>query len=134
MVITLGLLFVPSGRAFAADARGESSRTYAARIGLRYEAPSDCPGVDEYLAHVERRLGPEWENALRQFAERLEVTIVRMGPTYRGAVEFVDLRGERFSRAVSGSVCSEVVDGVSLITSLAVRARVSEPSDGSGPG
>jgi hypothetical protein len=113
------------GRARATDASDPSAtfRTTALEIELDYHAPRDCPGVEAYLADVKLRLGPHWKAALKDLAEHLTVTVARTGDRYGGALEFVTVRGERFSRSVSGAVCAEVVRGIGLITALAVNAR-----------
>ena len=90
---------------------------------LRYVAPEECPGADEYLRRVEQRLGSDWERSLLEFAERLEVTLTQRQGRYDGSVEFVTTQGERFTRGVSGRFCAEVVEGISLMTALAARAQ-----------
>jgi hypothetical protein len=116
------------GRARAADTPDPSAtfETTAQEIELDYHAPRDCPGVDAYLTDVRQRLGPDWKAALKDLAKHLTVTVARTGDRYGGALEFVTVRGERFSRSVSGTVCSEVVRGIGLITALAVNARAGE--------
>jgi hypothetical protein len=108
--------------ALSLAARGASAAG-PARPYLRYVAPEECPGVDEYLQRVEQRLGSNWESALVDFAARLEVTLTERQGRYDGSVEFVTTQGERFTRSVSGRFCAEVVEGISLMTALAVRSR-----------
>lgn len=129
----LSLLTVP-GPFLAAEPRTESSAAFApgdAAVGVHYDAPPGCPALDAYLAHVEARLGPDWKAVVGRFAERVEVTISRIGESYRGSIEFVNAQGERFSRNVSGEVCAEVVDGIGLMTELAVKSKISEQPSGS---
>ncbi len=110
-------LLLSAPRAFAA-APARPSHPY-----LRYVAPEECPGADEYLRRIEQRLGSDWERALLDFAERIEVTLTERQGRYDGSVEFVTTQGERFTRGVSGRFCAEVVEGISLMTALAARSQ-----------
>lgn len=116
LLFVVPALSLPTQRALAAGTV-EAPPRY-----LTYVAPSECPSAAEYLSRVEQRLGRDWESALRGFAERVEVTLTSRPGRYDGTVEFATKRGEHFTRSVSGRFCSEVVDGISLMTAIAVRS------------
>lgn len=121
-----GLLVLRLPAAFAMDEAGPNSASYprlAEAEVIHYDAPSECPTVNAYLIELEQRLGSSWETALRQLALLVNVSVTRGAGQYVGTLELVNERGERFSRAVSGTVCAEVVDGIGLMTAVAVRAR-----------
>jgi hypothetical protein len=129
IAISLLLLSMEPGRSWAAELPVEGASALAhsePAVEVHFEAPPDCPTLDTYLTHVEARLGPDWKSAVGQFAKRVEVMITRAGDSYRGSIEFVNAQGERFSRSVSGEVCIEVVNGLGLMTELAVKSRVRE--------
>ncbi|HET9957271.1 MAG TPA: hypothetical protein VFQ61_22390 [Polyangiaceae bacterium] len=111
----------------AAEPRARSNAA-AQEIGLEYEVPAGCPGIDVYLTDVAQRLGPGWHAALKDLARHLTVTVTHVGERYTGSLDLVTRRGERFYRSVNGAVCSEVVLGIGLITELAAKARASEPA------
>lgn len=136
-ILSLSLILVPGHLLSAPPGVGSASVASDPAVDVHYEAPPACPTLDAYLAHVETRLGPGWKAAVGQFAQRVDVKIVRAGESYRGSIEFVNAQGERFARSVSGEVCAEVVDGIGLMTELAVNSGVSEPSthaSGAAPG
>lgn len=137
VAVVVALALADSASALAAETAPANSATYPTSADenvVDYDAPSNCPGVNAYFAQVEQRVGPNWRAALQQLAQHLNVTITRVADRYLGTLEFVNDRGERFSRTVSGTVCSEVVDGTGLMTALAVQARVSGTIDPSRSG
>jgi hypothetical protein len=75
---------------------------------------------------VGTRLAPGWEAAPDELARLADVVVSSADGLYLATIVIVDERGEPVTRAVRGSACSDVVDGMTLVTALAIRARVAE--------
>jgi hypothetical protein len=62
-----------------------------------------------------------WEAAPGELARRIDVVITSVEDRHVATIEFVDEHGERVTRAVRGTHCSDVVDGIALVTALAIQ-------------
>jgi hypothetical protein len=62
------------------------------------------------------------------------VTVALEGARYVARIELTDARGRRVKRAVAGTQCENVVDGIALITALAIQAQLDELISRSEPG
>jgi hypothetical protein len=131
-VFTLGLHV----QATAED--GELGVPRPEKIRLEYQAPAECPDAGTFKALVLARAPVGWEAAPDELARRIDVVIAIVEGRHVATIEFVDEQGERVRRAVQGARCSDVVDGISLVTALAIQgakddalglsAPVAEPS------
>jgi hypothetical protein len=102
------------------------------RTRLEYRAPAECPDAEAFKALIRSRVPADWEAAPGELARRVDVTIARVDDRYVASLEFVDERGERVARAVSGGVCSDATDGIALVTALAIHAGAARAVDDSG--
>jgi hypothetical protein len=103
------------------------------KVRIHYDAPPECPNLEAFLTEVRSRLGAEWEAAPNELARTIYVIVSRQGPKYLGRIEFVDAREQRITRAIFGEKCETVVEGVALVTVLAIQARVEEALSHSKP-
>jgi hypothetical protein len=94
------------------------------RIRIAYVAPPECPDESEFVAQVRARVATDWEAAPDELARRIDVEVSRHEARFVAMVRFVAPTGERVLRQVAGSSCTEVVDGLALITALAIGSRV----------
>jgi hypothetical protein len=103
------------------------------RIRLEYQAPPECPDAETFKILVGSRVPPGWEAAPEERARRIDVVVSGAHGSYQAAIQLVDERGERVTRAVRGRACSDVVDGIALVTVLAIQARVGELEERTAP-
>lgn len=96
------------------------------RIALVYRAPPECPQEEAFRVEVRERASGNWEAAPGELARRIDVSVTRSGERYVAAIGFLNAQGERIARSFSGKACAEVVDGIALVTALAIEARVDE--------
>ncbi|MBZ5710143.1 hypothetical protein [Nannocystis pusilla] len=85
--------------------------------GLVWEAPRGCPGREELLAAVERRLG-------RAFAGEVEVearvSLYPEAPRYRLTLR-IATRGRGATRTLTSQRCAALVDATALLVATAAR-------------
>jgi hypothetical protein len=124
----LAPLVVFAAAAAAVDVSPEGVNTGPAveRIALDYSAPAECPGDAAFRAEVRERASGDWEAAPGELARRITVSVSRSGERYVAAIVFLNPEGERVSRTLSGRECNDVVDGIALVTALAIQSRVEE--------
>jgi hypothetical protein len=95
-------------------------------IALVYAAPAECPQGDAFRSAVRERASGDWEAQPGELARRIDVSVKRSGERYVAAIVFLNAAGERISRSLSGQSCEDVVNGIALVTALAIQSRVEE--------
>jgi hypothetical protein len=103
------------------------------KVRVVYEAPAGCPDRAALLEGVRARIGSEWEALEGELARQIDVRVVARGGRFVASVEFVDVEGQRVTRSVGGEQCQNVVNGIALVTALAIESRVEEALDQSEP-
>jgi hypothetical protein len=93
------------------------------RVRVEYRAPSECPDVEAFKRLVSSRVSETWEAAPGELARRFVVEVTSLEGTYAATAEVADERGERAVKTVSGAECAHVVDGIALVTALAIQSR-----------
>ena len=96
---------------------------------LDYHAPPECPDAAAFRSLVGGRLPRGWESALHERARRFDVHVSGFQDRYVATLELVDERGERVARTVDGELCASVVDGIALVTALAIQSRATGTSE-----
>ena len=96
------------------------------RIALVYTAPAECPQDAAFRAAVRERASGDWEAQPGELARRIDVSVTRSGERYVAGIVFLNAAGERISRSLSGQSCEDVVNGIALVTALAIQSRVEE--------
>jgi hypothetical protein len=96
------------------------------RIVLVYQAPAECPDSDAFRAAVRERASGDWEARPGEAGRRIDVTVTRSGARFVAGIVFLNAEGERVARSLGGSSCADVVDGIALVTALAIQSRVEE--------
>jgi hypothetical protein len=91
------------------------------KIRLEYQAPAECPDAETFKGLVGARAPLGWEAGPGELARRIEVVITSVEDRYVATIELVDEQGERVRRAVRGARCSDVADGIALVTALAIQ-------------
>ena len=113
------------------DATG--SEPVQAKVRLSYGGPDECPAPGAFRAAVARRLSIDWEAPPGELARRIDVVVSRVADGYGATIELLDAAGQRLRRAVRGRDCADVVDGIALVTALAIESRIDEALDRSEP-
>jgi hypothetical protein len=103
------------------------------KVRLVYEAPSGCPDRAALLEGVRARIGSEWEAPEGELSRQIDVRVASRGGRYVATIEFFDVDGQRVTRSVGGEQCQNVVNGIALVTALAIESRVEEALDQSEP-
>lgn len=103
------------------------------KVRLVYEAPPGCPDREALLEGVRARIGSAWEAPEGELARQIDVRVRERGGRYVATIEFVDVEGQRVTRSVGGEFCQNVVNGIALVTALAIESRVEEALDQSEP-
>jgi hypothetical protein len=98
----------------------------AEHIALVYQAPPECPADDAFRSEVRSRVTGDWEARPGELARRVSVSVAQRADRYVATIEFLDPQGERVARSVAGVVCADVVNGIALVTALAIQSRVEE--------
>jgi hypothetical protein len=93
------------------------------KVRIEYRAPPECPDHEAFKALVGTRAPPGWQATPEQDARRVAVDVSGAEGQYAATVELVDERGERVAQTLTGAVCSNVVDGIALVTALAIQSR-----------
>ncbi len=96
------------------------------KVRLLYQAPQECPAAADFVGEVRSRLGSAWEAGEGELARIITVKVEKRAERYVAELEFTDSAGQKITRAVSGMDCAVVADGMALVTSLAIQARVDE--------
>lgn len=133
--VALSWLHVPLARAQQNDGRGTVSANAPAgeKVRLEYRGLSECPDAATLRAAVGRRLAGDWEASPGELARRIDIVVSRVGDGYVATIELLDAQGRRLRRAVRGRDCGDVVNGIALVTALAIEARLDEAVDSSEP-
>jgi hypothetical protein len=103
------------------------------KVRLVYDAPADCPDRTVLLEGVRARIGSDWEAADGELARQIDVRVQARSGRFVATIEFVDAEGQRVTRSVAGEQCQNVVNGIALVTALAIESRVEEALDQSEP-
>ncbi|HSU42129.1 MAG TPA: hypothetical protein VLJ38_21260 [Polyangiaceae bacterium] len=114
------------GAAGDVSPEGVNANAPVEHIALDYSAPAECPGDPAFRAEVRERASGDWEAAPGELARRITVSVSRSGERYVAAIVFLNPEGERVSRSISGRECNDVVNGIALVTALAIQSRVEE--------
>jgi len=96
------------------------------RFRLVYAAPADCPNWEAFSRLVRERIPSDWEASPAELARTIDVDVSRRGDRYLAVIAFSTTSGELVTRAVTGVLCADVVNGIALVTALAIRARGAE--------
>lgn len=96
------------------------------KLRLRYRAPSQCADEASFVVAVRSRLPSGWEAAPEELATTFDVEITSAGEHFTGTIRYLDARGAPFQRVVEGPSCLDVVNGMVLVTVLAIRSRVED--------
>jgi hypothetical protein len=75
---------------------------------------------------VQNRVAGDWEAQPGELARRITVSVVSSGDRYFAAIEFLNPQGEKVTRSVAGKSCRDVVNGIALVTALAIQSRIEE--------
>jgi hypothetical protein len=86
---------------------------------LVYSAATGCPATEEFVAAVRARGGDVDPAAVA--ANEIDVVIERAGDGYRGSVRLQSAEASSAAREVHSARCSEVADGLAIVTALAAR-------------
>ncbi|HEU5074626.1 MAG TPA: hypothetical protein VFU02_10640 [Polyangiaceae bacterium] len=103
------------------------------KVRLVYRGPEECPDAGAFRTVVARRLGGDWEAAPGELARRIEIVVARTQDGYVATIGLLNAEGQQLRRAVRGRDCKDVVNGIGLVTALAIEARVDEAFDRSEP-
>jgi hypothetical protein len=96
------------------------------KIRLAFSAPPECPDSAHFLEAVRSRAGTDWEAPPDELARPIDVTVVRNADRYVASIRFSSVAGETLDRQVTGQSCENVVNGIALVTALAIRSQVHE--------
>lgn len=127
--VIAGLAVLAVGREASAQSRTELEE----RVRVELKMPATCAERERFFAHLRDKLGTGWEAAPDELARTIDVSVAAEGGRYVARIELTDARGRRVIRAVAGAECANVVDGIALITVLAIQAQLDELLDRSEP-
>lgn len=99
------------------------------KVRLHFEAPVSCAEREQFLAHIRARLGTDWEAFPGELARTIHVKVTLADHRYVARMELQDARGQQVARAVSGSRCEQVIEGIALVTVLAIQAQLKQPDE-----
>jgi hypothetical protein len=91
--------------------------------GLTYRAPAECPPEPAFVAAVGARGGRLDRPATGGSARAFDVSITHGGSAYRGSLQVLGSDGASGAREVHAASCAEVVDGLAVVTAIALRAE-----------
>src|SRR5688572_30767737 len=103
------------------------------KVRLVYDAPADCPDRAVLVEGVRARIGSDWEAADGEPARQINVRVQARGGRFVATIEFVDAEDQRVTRSVAGEQCQNVVNGIALVTALAIESLVDEALDQGDP-
>jgi hypothetical protein len=107
----------------AAPARAE------AVTGLSFDAPGECPSESAFVAAVAARGGDFERLAGGGVARSVEISIGRSGPGFRGSLKVNAADGASAPREVHAEGCGAVVDGLAVVTAIALGGSGDAPAD-----
>jgi len=125
------LTWFHAGLADAQPSEGQGRE--AEKVRLEYRGLEGCPDAAAFRAAVARRVAGDWEASPGELARRIDVVVSRLADGYVATIQLLDAEGQRLRRAVRGSDCGDVVNGIALVTALAIEARIDEALDRSEP-
>jgi hypothetical protein len=91
---------------------------------ITYDAPDGCPPRETFLTEIRERIGTDWEASGEELARSIDVRVATSANGFTATIAFLDADGGRVERSVGGLQCDEVVQGIALITALAIRSQV----------
>lgn len=112
--------------AWQQNALAQEAAPASDRIRLEYRAPPECPSNEAFLESVRSRAGSEWEAKPEELARPIDVEVSRTDNRYVASIRFSSTAGEKLVRQVTGQSCGDVVNGIALVTALAIRSQVSD--------
>lgn len=104
------------------------------KVRLVYEAPKECAGREQFVGQVQRRIGTDWEASSGEMARTIHVSVSTNAERFVARMELQDSRGRAVTRAVAGARCDHVVEGIALVTTLAIQAQLEGRLDENEPG
>jgi hypothetical protein len=110
----------------APAAAGQSSPAEREKVRLHFEAPESCAERDQFLPQVRARMGTGWEAGPGELARTIDVKVTRAGDRYVARIGLQDARGQQVARAIAGTRCAQVIEGIALVTVLAIQAQLEE--------
>lgn len=119
--------------AFGREASAQSRKELEERVRVELKMPANCAERERFFNHLRDKLGNGWEAAPDELARTIDVSVTSEGARYVARIELTDARGRRVIRAVAGAECANVVDGIALITVLAIQAQLDELLNRSDP-
>jgi hypothetical protein len=128
-----GLVVLASAGHARADDIGRPIEPSSEKVRIHYEAPVACPDREALLEGVRARIGSAWEAPDGELARQIDVRVQVRDRRFVATIEFVDVEGQRVTRSVGGEFCENVVNGIALVTALAIESRVEEALDQSEP-
>ena len=132
-VVRLALALACSAWDVPALAQAPGSSSASERILLAYDAPPECPTDEAFRTEVRVRASGDWEARAGELARRITISVVLRGERYVASIEFLNPQGDRLTRSVAGKSCGDVVNGIALVTALAIQSRVEEVLEQSEP-
>jgi hypothetical protein len=97
----------------------------ASRVELEYTAPAGCPSRDQFLTAVAERGGSlEHSDSVSPLA--LRVSIQKGQNDFTGTLEVQNAQNQSGKREIHAHNCQEVVDGLAVVTSIALREDTSQ--------
>jgi hypothetical protein len=108
----------------AAPPDAEPAAAPPEKIRLAFSAPPECPDSAHFLESVRSRVGTDWEAGQDELARPIDVAVVRNAERYVASIRFSSVAGETLVRQVTGQACENVVNGIALVTALAIRSQV----------
>lgn len=127
------LLWLHARPISAQSGGGVGSEPVAEKVRLEYRGLEGCPDADAFRAAVAGRLTSGWEASPGELARRIDVVVSRVENGFVATIELLDAAGQRLRRAVRGHACGDVVNGIALVTALAIQSRIDEALDRSEP-
>jgi hypothetical protein len=89
--------------------------------GLSFQSPSECPAEAEFVAAVEAR-GGRFDSLRSDGGDRsLVISIRKVGSSFLGSLQVRARDGASDSRDVHAERCGDVVDGLAVVTAIALR-------------
>jgi hypothetical protein len=108
--------------AFASPSRAEAG------TGLVYRRADECPAENEFVAAVDAR-GGRFDRARPDGTARaFEISISKSESGFRGSLQVRGSEGPSVAREVHAQTCAEVVDGLAVVTAIALRDDSPPPS------
>jgi hypothetical protein len=97
-----------------------------AGVGLFYRGPDECPSEAQFVAAVDAR-GGRFDRVRPDDGRAFDVSIRRSDASFHGSLQVRGSQGTSRPREVHAASCNEVVDGLAVVTAIALRGE-SDPA------